>query len=793
MTCRHKSRELLGSKHFGFQIGAPKGIRRDRDWMDFTYGPSNRISQVKDNADRTVGYEYDDDGRVWKVTDPANGVTEYTYDSAHRMISIKDPRGIVYLTNEYDTAGRVIKQTQADGSTFQISYTLTGNVITKAEVTNPRGFVRRVEFNTTGQIIRNTLALGTPEEQVTDYERQAATNLLLSVTDALEVTPPVKRKTAYTYDTKGNMLTATRMAQDPPNSVTTTYEYESVFNQVKKVIDPLQHATEFFYDSLGNLERVKDANNNETTYTSNAQGQPLTVATPAGTTQFVYEFGDLASVIDPMGNATNRGFDAIGRLQSMTSPLGLTTSYAYDNLNRMTGVTDPLNGLTQFGYDPNSNLLSVSDAKAPSGVTAYTYDDRNRLQTRADPLLKSESYVYDAARNLTLFRDRKLQATTYTYDALNRRTNATYADGSSTTYTYDKGNRLTQVNDSMAGLITRGYDGLDRLTSEQTPQGTVGYTYDNASRRATMTVPGQALISYTYDNANRLTQITQGSSIVQFGYDTSNRRTSLTLPNGILVEYTYDAASRITSITYKQNGTTLLGDLTYEYDKAGNRTKIGGSWARTGMPEPITSTSYDANNRQLTFGDKTLAYDDNGNLQSITDSNGTTLYSWNARNQLVGISGPSVNANFMYDGAGRREKKTINGSLTEFLYDGVNPVQETSGATVLANVLAGLRMDEFFTGNDVGAGTNNSLLTDPLGSVLALADSAGAVQTEYTYEPFGKATATGILSTNPFQFTSRENDATGLYYYRNRYYHPGLQRFVSEDPIGFAGRDYNLY
>jgi len=48
---------------------------------------------------------------------------------------------------------------------------------------------------------------------------------------------------------------------------------------------------------------------------------------------------------------------------------------------------------------------------------------------------------------------------------------------------------------------------------------------------------------------------------------------------GVLVEYVYDAASRLTSITYKQNGITVLGDLTYEYDKNGNRTKIGGSFA----------------------------------------------------------------------------------------------------------------------------------------------------------------------------------------------------------------------
>ena len=54
----------------------------------------------------------------------------------------------------------------------------------------------------------------------------------------------------------------------------------------------------------------------------------------------------------------------------------------------------------------------------------------------------------------------------------------------------------------------------------------------------------------------------------------------------------------------------MIGDLTYEFDKVGARSKIGGSWATTGMPEPITTTSYDVNNRQLTFGDKMLTYDD---------------------------------------------------------------------------------------------------------------------------------------------------------------------------------------
>jgi len=82
--------------------------------------------------------------------------------------------------------------------------------------------------------------------------------------------------------------------------------------------------------------------------------------------------------------------------------------------------------------------------------------------------------------------------------------------------------------------------------------------------------------------------------------------------------------------------------------------------------------------------------------------------------------------------------------------------------------------------------------TDALGSVLVLTDSSGVVQTTYRYDPFGNTTVTGT-STNVFQYTGRENDGTGLYYYRERYYSPKLQRFIGEDPIGFAGGDVNFY
>ena len=46
---------------------------------------------------------------------------------------------------------------------------------------------------------------------------------------------------------------------------------------------------------------------------------------------------------------------------------------------------------------------------------------------------------------------------------------------------------------------------------------------------------------------------------------------------------------------------------------------------------------------------------------------------------------------------------------------------------------------------------------------------------------------------NPYGYTGREIDTEELYYYRARYYDPTVQRFLSEDPIGFYGHDFNLY
>jgi RHS repeat-associated protein len=103
---------------------------------------------------------------------------------------------------------------------------------------------------------------------------------------------------------------------------------------------------------------------------------------------------------------------------------------------------------------------------------------------------------------------------------------------------------------------------------------------------------------------------------------------------------------------------------------------------------------------------------------------------------------------------------------------------------VVANHLTG-SIDETFILTD--ASGPSVFLSDGLRSTLNLADSAGVVQTQYTYGPFGETTITGAVSGNTPQYTGREQDSAHLYYHRARYYEPDVARFISQDPIQFAG------
>ena len=758
------------------QVTSPHGR-----WVKFAYDGSHRITEITDNGGRHVKYTYTS-GRLAKVEGPEGRTTEYEYDGSGSMKAVINARGNKYLQNEYDASGRVKKQIMGDGGTFEFAYELDEAGKAKSTtVTDPRGTKRKVDFDAEGLPVSDTRALGTEFARTTTFDRQPETGLILSETD------PLGRKTEFEYDSSGNVTEITKLA-GTEDVVTTKLAYEPGTSNVTEITDPLGHTTELEYGEDGELLKLTDALENETTLEYNGDGQPISITNPEeGETTLAYEHGDLASITDPLGRTTSQFTDALGRVRAITAPGDQRSQSSYNDADELTAITSPLGATTQIGYDKDGDVISITDPR--ENETTATYDAMDRLESETNPLEDTAEVSYDKAGNVIEAVSRNGEVSEFDYDPLGRLARASFgvegeAAESTIQYEYDDADRLIGVDDSASGEYVLDYDDLDRLIEVSGPHGSVGYVYDDAGRRELMLAPGMEA-SYEYDDANRLTEIASGGQSVSLEYDDAYRLTSLLLPNGIGQLTGYDKAGQATSITYK-DGEEVLGDLQYAYDANGRTEAVWGSYARMDLPEVLGAGTYNAANQLTERGEEELSYDKDGNL--IEDGAGE--YEWDARGQLTGIDA-ATDASFSYDAFGRRLAKTIGEATTGFLYDGANVAQEYSGEELGATVLTGIDMDQLFS-RTTGEGTQ-SYMTDHLGSVIALADGSGEVDTTYSYEPFGAASSAGAPSDNPFQFTGRENDGIGLQYNRARYYGPSGARFISPDPLGFAAGSASLY
>jgi RHS repeat-associated protein len=789
-------------------------------WITLKY-TGKQVTEVKDDLGRSIKYTYGSLRQLLTVVDanqssqPNPKPTTYTWNSVtgcgQVITAVTDPRNIRFLSNTYDGSCRVTDQfvpigTPGQTDNFHFAYTVDGQgKITQTDITDPNGNVTRTTFDATGSPTSQTDAFGTPSARTFTYAYDPTTHRTTSVTDSFH-----SRRTDFGYNPSGDLTSVTRLA-GTPSAVTTNYTYDPAFHQLQTITDPLEHTTRIDYDAKGCLDILTDPMSRQTLFDCNGAGQITSVTDPqTHQTQFAYAHGDLTTVTDPLNRITSRFTDAGGRVLSVTDPLNYVSAYAYDALNELTKLTDAKGRVISFLNDEDGNLVQVKDERnASPSTTNFAYNDQNLVSSRTDPLGHTETFTYDNNGNLNLWTDRKGQVTEFRYDPLDQLTFAgfkrtgsppRYSYESTITYTYDVGGRLTQIADTTtgAGTITRTYDDLDRITNEKqvnaSNQG-VSSTYDTDSTRATMTVQGATQVSYGYNNAAQLTSVTQGSASVGLSYFSDGRLHTLLLkpaPNPISQTYAYDPAGEVSSITYAHGGAT--DDLSYAYDPTARRTAVYGTFARTGLPAATTqNATYDAANRLLSWNGTSASSDSNGNLTG----DGTFTYVYNARNQLTTAKqGSTTLGAYVYDGLGRRVQKTSSSVITKVVYDSWNVAQEKDSKNKITfNELEGLSLDQVFSRNPV-SGSTSYLLTDALGSTVGLADTSGVVGTSYTYEPFGRTAVSGASSTNPFGFTGRENDATGslaLYNYRARSYSPTLQRFLTEDPVGFADDDSNLY
>ncbi|WP_199308523.1 RHS repeat-associated core domain-containing protein [Aphanizomenon flos-aquae] len=315
--------------------------------------------------------------------------------------------------------------------------------------------------------------------------------------------------------------------------------------------------------------------------------------------------------------------------------------------------------------------------------------------------------------------------------------------------------------------------------------------------------------TYSYDSLNRLTNLnhsngTNNVAFYNYVYDVASRITKITDVDGA-TDYTYDNRAQLTGANHSNANNP---DETYTYDANGNRvtSSIHGNGYVTGK-----------GNRLLSDGKYNYEYDNEGNLTKQTEiaTGKVQELTWDYRNRLVAFVDKDAagketqRVEFTYDAFNRRIAKAIDTNpqdttpavVTQFVYDGSNVLLEfvdSDGAGANQPVLDkrylhGAGVDQVLA-QEI-AGNVVWLLTDHLGTVRDLVNNSGAVVNHLVYDSYGQV----ISESNPavdtrYLFTGREFDSeTGLYYYRARYYDQTMGRFLSEDPIGFDGKDNNLY
>jgi RHS repeat-associated protein len=549
-------------------------------------------------------------------------------------------------------------------------------------------------------------------------------------------------------------------------------------------------------------------------------------------------------------------YDSYGRISSITDPDGSVLSYSYGQ--RQTSTTLTMNSSSQIttkkfnsmgeaieSIDNGGNSVYTKyyasglpkeiQVEGQSQKTSFTYDIYGNRTLISDPDAGDISSVYNALGYLVSQTDNKNNTSSFTYDKSGRTLTKTIG-GVQTSYIYDtqfKGAVSSVANSTNS--ISNAYDNLGRLSSQTetfTNSGvnktlTTSYTYDSYGRTLTKAWSTGYNLTYEYNSYGDLSKISNGNTVIWNGTG-----------QNALGQFTgYSQGAYSTTVAYNSYGdlsqvtTSGVRNMKYVFDNfknlssredlLSNQKEI---FAYDNLNR-LSAVNYYLNNVHITSADKTISYNNYGNIvgksgladsifygengygpHAVTSVWNTGTYSplnqsisYTAFNKAETITdtlsdGTLRKMQYVYGlDQQRRESIYTEGSTTKTKYYFGDYEEVTEGTSTkkyfYIDTPTGLAGIYVIDGS--GTGALNYMFNDHLGSITEVINTTTGLITYQSFDAWGNprsasswidASATALFADRGF--TGHEHlEAFSLINMNGRMYDPVLGRFLSPDPF----------
>ncbi|MEO7329300.1 MAG: RHS repeat-associated core domain-containing protein [Minicystis sp.] len=731
------------------------------------YGnPAGLVDREVDATGRETKYEWDP--RCYQKAAEIDGLgnrTEWAYDERGNLIVTRDALG--HETRwTYSALNVPVEHLDAAGSVWTRTYDARGKL---TKVVDPLGDAIRLKHDRRG----NPVSVEDPRGQA----------LRLTYTDA---------------------------------------------GEIAEMVDREGHATRYELDDRGGIARMVDPLGGETRVARDVCGRPTAVRRPDGSWLRV-------------------GYDPEGNIIKQTDGLGNVTRFRYGGLNKLVERVDPIGGVVRYTFDTEEDLIGVTNELGEE--YRIEVDKAGRVIKEQGFDGRALELWYDKAGRCIEMVNGQTRRTKMERNALGRVVKQVVPrspvlgdplpKGHAHEYAYDALGRLVRAKNEAAEVLF-ARDALGRVVEERVNGHVVESRYDGAGNRVGRRTSLGHEASYDFDGNGALLGVTVGvdprwmdfspaslaaGGAVREPWQARFRRNAIgaeverSLPGEVVARWERDSVGRpavhrvfrdeaqVAATGYRWRSyeqivaliDTQRGMTRFEHDA---RSYLVAAVRPDGSvehraPDAVGNVyrspergdrRYGKGGRLEEAGGVRYAHDRDGQLvEKVLPDGRSWKYAWDHAGQLEAVTRPDgEQVAFAYDALGRRVRKTFAGKTTTFVWDGDDLVHEIAEAAEPVTWV--FEPGTFAPLAKIEGKERYSIVTDHLGAPEALLDEAGELAWKAQLDVYGAARADVMKTRCPWRWPGQyEDEETGLYYNRFRYYDPEASRYVSQDPIGLKG------